>query len=177
MSAQLLSPRPRTGTHFSRFYSRRITVFFKKTQAPALLIFLTFFWQKKITKEMWRNVKSGTTKAVPEFTALPSTLKRDPEKFTWRSDNARLRVWFRLYYGLISGISGPDMGDITRWNGAYCRAKKRLSNINIWHSISYKNLSKFAYLRPTESPRANTRLFFGVELKTRTKKSKNLKGL
>ena len=124
MSAQPLSPRPRTGTHFSRFSLPRITVFFKKTQARYLQIFLTFFWQKKITKEMWRNVKSNTTKAVPEFTALPSTLERGPEKFTWRSDNARLRVWFHLYHGLISGISAPDMGNITRWNGAYCRAKK-----------------------------------------------------
>ena len=32
--------------------------------------------------------------------------------------------------------------------------------------MSYKNLLYFAYLRPRESLRANTRLFFGVEWET-----------
>ena len=39
--------------------------------------------------------------------------------------------------------------------------------------MSYKNLLFSAYLRPKESPLANTRLFFGVEQETRTEKSKS----
>ncbi len=34
-------------------------------------------------------------------------------------------------------------------------------------------LSEFAYLRPTESRSANSRLFFGVYLETQTEKSKS----
>ena len=35
----------------------------------------------------------------------------------------------------------------------------------------YKNLLFFAYLRPKKSRSANTRLFFGVEQKTKSEKS------
>ena len=37
----------------------------------------------------------------------------------------------------------------------------------------YVFLSEFAYLRPMKSKSANTRLFFGVEWKTKTGKSKS----
>ena len=38
-------------------------------------------------------------------------------------------------------------------------------------------LSEFAYLRPTESRSANSRLFFGVEQKTQTKKQQDTENL
>ena len=37
--------------------------------------------------------------------------------------------------------------------------------------MTYVKSSEFAYLRPTESQSQNSRLFFGVEQKTQTKKS------
>ena len=58
-------------------------------------------------------------------------------------------------------------------NGAFRNARKYLSNINYWYSIHYKILSYFAYLRPKTARSANTRLFFGVEWETLSKKSKN----
>ena len=58
-------------------------------------------------------------------------------------------------------------------NGAFRNARKYLSNINYWYSIHYKILSYFAYLRPKTTRLANTRLFFGVEWETQSKKSKN----
>ena len=39
--------------------------------------------------------------------------------------------------------------------------------------MSYEKLLFSAYLRPKESPLANTRLFFGVECEIRTEKSKS----
>ena len=65
------------------------------------------------------------------------------------------------------------MGNIACQNGAYCRTKKRSLNINLWYSAFYPILLFSTYLRLKECPVANSRLFFGVEQKTQTEKSKS----
>ena len=65
------------------------------------------------------------------------------------------------------------MDNIACQNGAYCRTKKRSLNISHWYSIFYTILLFSAYLRLKECPVANSRLFFGVEQKTPTEKSKS----
>ena len=64
----------KTGAYIPYFFSCLMPVYFMKTQTTELRIFLTFFWQNKIAKEVWRNVKSGTTKAISARTSLPHTL-------------------------------------------------------------------------------------------------------
>ena len=154
-----------------------MSAFFKKTQAVYLQFFLTFFWQNKIAKEMWGNVKCGIRKARSGFTAFSYTLLYNPRQFVLYSDFACFRVWFCPYQGVILCVSGHETGYITCWNGAFRMMKKSLPNVNYWYSVDCVRCSFFAYLHPTESLCANIRLFFGVDQKTRTEKSRDTENL
>ena len=107
------------------------SAFLKKTREADLQFFLTFFWQNIFGKQTQGDVKFHIIKALSARTAFWYTPYHIPEQIIRRYDNARLRVWFRLYHGVILSISAPDIGNNTCWNGVYCRTKKRSSNINL----------------------------------------------
>ena len=138
-----------------------------------LQFFLTKFWQNIFAKEMWRNVKTIVSEAIWGFIVFRYTPNRSPEKSISLSDIAYFAVRLSLFQGAKWCFSASEMGSFASRNGAYCNARKCSLNINHWYSIHYKNLLFFAYLRPTKSLSANTRLFFGVEWETKTEKSKS----
>ena len=79
------------------------------------------------------------------------------------SDYAYISLWFRPFEGVILRVSGPEMGNIMCSNGAFCMTGRIVLHTSRWYSVYCAKFLFLAYLRPTGSQFANTRLFLGVE--------------
>ena len=110
----------KSNAQFPHYNSRLIITFLKKTRTRNLQFFLTIFWQTKIAKEMWRNVKSNTLKPVSRYIVFSYTQSDSQEQSVWRSDYACFSLRFRLDQGVIWCVSGHETGHIAWWNSVFC---------------------------------------------------------